>query len=430
MRVHRGHELVQTVESEKAWAQPLTDSTTLRKFLNTSGLGASVHVTGQLVAEEKVRWEGRLRARFRPVFQVSGRTPHHVPSLSGPQFHLGTPWVCRKQGEPGTWEPASLPGTGQWRAPQGECREPGVSYLCHRQLSKRIRRQQPPTLQRGEEVSNKAMCNCYWWHLKMGREPFWPLTHGGVKAQETEWQKNAKPDPARKKLLSSVIPCKMRHPRWDQSLFRAFWESPVSKMLSRSSEWMGEGRMERKITEISYSPLRRSRGLIQGRFNLRQREGTISQEAQTSEWGLWGGTGSRGEAGASEKLFRREEHNWRHRSRTALNVQYQHIVIKGAQSPASTDGAGPGEGSRRIKAERSGSQWGPGLSQGAQGLTCHGHQNQQPVPSHTVFSINRHFSIMGKPPTPSLKPTYVPLLANLQETRWLLGSRQLLLGQI
>ena len=49
---------------------------------------------------------------------------------------------------------------------------------------------------------------------------------------------------------------------------------------------MGEGRMERKITEISYSPLRRSRGLIQGRFNLRQREGTISQEAQTSEWGL------------------------------------------------------------------------------------------------------------------------------------------------
>lgn len=55
MRVHRGRELVYTVESEKAWAQPLTDSVTLRKFLNTSGLGASVHVTGQLVAAEKVR---------------------------------------------------------------------------------------------------------------------------------------------------------------------------------------------------------------------------------------------------------------------------------------------------------------------------------------------------------------------------------------
>lgn len=38
--------------------------------------------------------------------------------------------------------------------------------------------------------------------------------------------------------------------------------------------------MEHKITEISYSMLRHFRGLISRHFNMRQREGIISQEIQ------------------------------------------------------------------------------------------------------------------------------------------------------
>lgn len=39
-------------------------------------------------------------------------------------------------------------------------------------------------------------------------------------------------------------------------------------------------RMEHKIIEINYPMLRPSRGLIPGHFNMRQREGMISQETQ------------------------------------------------------------------------------------------------------------------------------------------------------
>lgn len=89
-------------------------------------------------------------------------------------------------------------------------REPGVSYLCHRQLSKRTRRQQPPTLEKGEKRRGikESKVRLLLVTSKTGREAFWPLTHGGFRIQETDWQKDAKPDQAGKQLLISDIPSK------------------------------------------------------------------------------------------------------------------------------------------------------------------------------------------------------------------------------
>lgn len=58
MKLTEDTEFVWSVESERPgfrhWALLLTNSVTLRKFLNTSVLGASVHVTGRLVVTGKV----------------------------------------------------------------------------------------------------------------------------------------------------------------------------------------------------------------------------------------------------------------------------------------------------------------------------------------------------------------------------------------
>lgn len=51
---------------------------------------------------------------------------------------------------------------------------------------------------------------------------------------------------------------------------------------------MGVGRMGHKFTEVKYPQfeLRFSRGLTHRPFNMRQKEGMSSQEAQTIQWGL------------------------------------------------------------------------------------------------------------------------------------------------
>lgn len=46
-----------------------------------------------------------------------------------------------------------------------------------------------------------------------------------------------------------------------------------------------------------------------------------------------------------------EKHNWRHRNRTALNLQHQPIQLLKEQYFASTNAAGSGDGSKRIQAE-------------------------------------------------------------------------------
>lgn len=58
--------------------------------------------------------------------------------------------------------------------------ESGVSYLCHRQLSKRIHRQQPLTLQK-ERRGVKQSEVCLGTAEDKGRGPLLPLTHEGFR---------------------------------------------------------------------------------------------------------------------------------------------------------------------------------------------------------------------------------------------------------